>query len=60
MDLKEFGIEELTHKEATDIDGGFIIGGILAAITNLPLLFGGLTIPLYIAAILAGLAVPVV
>jgi len=25
MDLKEFGIEELTHEEATDIDGGGLI-----------------------------------
>ena len=59
MDLKEFGLEELTHEEATDIDGGFIIGAIVAAITGLPLLFGGLTIPAYIASILAGLALPI-
>ena len=58
MDLKKFGLEELTHEEATDIDGGGLMGGILAAVINLPLLFGGVTIPAYVGLIFAGLAVP--
>ena len=39
MDLKEFGIEELTHEEATDIDGGALIFKIITPITKLPFLF---------------------
>ena len=39
MDLKEFGIEELTHEEATDIDGGALISKMIAAIIKIPFLF---------------------
>ena len=60
MDLKKFGLEELTHEEATNIDGGGpFVAGLVAAGAFIPLLFGPMTFPLYVSAIFAGLAVPI-
>ena len=35
MDLKKMGLEELSYKEATDIDGGGLIEGLTEAVTGI-------------------------
>ncbi len=40
MDLKKMGLEELSYEEATHIDGGNAIDGLIAIFTEFPLLAG--------------------